>query len=200
MAFVQIILILVSILSVVIAVTLFAYSSYLTSSINSKQQELLTKDASFKEYPIEDMQRLSLRFSILGDLLKNYVSTRSPLKLLEDVVEKQVVFQKFNLVKDSSTGGYLMSFYIATNNYRTIIQQLGALNLAQYSKVVPNPKIGALNGNSSGSGSAADLTISVTTPVFVQGILPDEIVFINTASTTQQQPVSSTTMSTTTSK
>lgn len=196
MAYVQIGLILATILSIMVAVTLFAYSTYLTASIKSKQEELLARDASFREYPIEEMQRLSLRFSVLGELLKNYVSTRSPLKLLEDVVEKQVVFQKYNLSRSvGSNVGYTMNFSIVTNNYRALIQQLAALNLSQYSKIVPNPKIGTVVSGNQNVGST--LIISVTTPVFVQGVLPDEIVFINTASSTQQPTPSTTTSMTT---
>lgn len=196
MAYVQIGLILASILSVMVAVTLFAYSTYLTASIKSKQEELLAADATFKEYPVEDMKRLSLRFNVLGELLKNYVSTRSPLKLLEDVVEKQVVFQKYSLTRDVGSGGYIMNFNIATTNYRALIQQLAALNLAQYSKVVPNPKIGTVASSNSENGTL--LVIAITTPVFVQGVLSDEIVFINTASSTQQQTISNATSTSTT--
>lgn len=195
-AYVQIALIFVSILSVVVAVTLFAYSSYLNTSIDSKKQELLAADANFKEYPIEDMKRMSLRFAVLADILKNYVSVRSPLKLLEDVVEKQVVFQQYNLRRDPGSTGYIMNFNIVTNNYRVVIQQLAALNLAQYSKVVPTPpKVGVLSGDKQSASS--DIIVSVATPVFVQGVLPDEIVFIN-VSTSTKQVIDNTSVSTTT--
>jgi hypothetical protein len=175
-AYLQILLMVVSALFVLASVILFAYSKYLTSSIESKKAELIAKDATFKEYPLEDMKRLSKRFTVLGLLMKDYVSARSPLRFLEDVVEKQVVFNNFVFSKNLNSSGYTMSFKILTNNYRALIQQLDALNLTQYSKVVPQPKIGNLTDINSSS-----LTIQISAPVFVQGILSEDIVFVPVA-------------------
>ena len=82
-AYVQIILVMVSILAVAVAVTLFAYSTYLTSAINNKKEEMATADASFKEFPIEQMKRTSLRYNTLDTMLKSYLSVRTPLNMLE---------------------------------------------------------------------------------------------------------------------
>ena len=118
-AYIQIVLIMLSILSVAVSIVLFAYSMYLTTSIDNKKETLLTKDAPFKDYPLEDMKRLSLRFNVLGGILQNYVSVRTPLKMLEDVVEKQVVFEKFSVTKSTAFGqgeAYVMNFSLVTSN------------------------------------------------------------------------------------
>lgn len=182
--YLQIILIAFAILSVCASVVFFSYGLYLSSRIEKKQTEILALDATFKEYPIEDMKRLSNRMAALNGLMKDYVSARSPLRFLEDVVEKQVLFNQFALVKNQQSAGYLMNFTIITTNYRSLIQQLEALNLAQYSKVVPQSKIGSLVDNTS------SLKIRVSAPIFAQGVLSDDIVFVQpsiTSSSTSSQ-------------
>lgn len=183
-SYLQIILIIVAALSVVASVILFTYSMYLTASISSKKTELLARDATFKEYPIEDMKRLSHRFSVLGKILKEYLSVRSPLKLLEDAVENQAVFDNFNLAKNVNNPGYSMTFLVITNNYRVLLQQLDALNLSQYSKIVPQKKVGTV------TDSVSSIKIQVSAPVFASGVLSDEIVFIPSASTSSSIGIS----------
>ncbi len=170
MASVQIVLVVVAILSVVICGIMYAYSVYLGYQITSNQEEIQTRDAEFKEYPFDDMRRLSLRMATLDKLLQSYMSPRSPLKFLENVVENQVVFDSFMLSADF-TGAYTARFKAKTNDYKTLIQQLAALDLQEYKKVAPSQKLSGL------LASKAVIEIEVATPIFVQGKLPDEIVF-----------------------
>jgi hypothetical protein len=164
-AYVQIILVMVSILAVAVSVTLFAYSTYLTSAINSKKEEIATRDATFKDFPIDEMKRVSLRYSTLDSLLKDYLSVRVPLKMLEDVVEKQVVFDKFKISRDIYTLEYFMTFSVVTTNYRALVQQLDALNLTQYSKVTNKAKTGGL------SDLDSKLKVTITAPISANGVL-----------------------------
>lgn len=167
-SYLQILLIVVAVLSVVASITLFAYSQYLSASIKTKKEEILAKDALVKDYPIAEMQRLSKRFTSLDKIMKEYISVRSPLKMLESVVERQAVFDNFSFSKEKSEVGYLMSFDVLTNNYRVLSQQLDALYLKSYSKIVPQPKIGTPLDNIS------SIKIRVTAPVFAQGKHPDD--------------------------
>jgi hypothetical protein len=189
MASVQIVLVVVAILSVIICGIMYAYSVYLGYQITSNQEAIQTKDAEFKEYPFDDMRRLSLRMSTLDKLLQNYISPRSPLKFLENVVENQVMFDDFALSVDLQ-GAYTAKFKAKTNDYKTLIQQLAAMDLQEYKKVIPSSKLSGLQA------SKSNVEIQVATPVFVQGKLPDEIVFFteqpkSAASTPQTQASSS---------
>lgn len=198
-AYVQIILVMVSILAIAVSVTLFAYSTYLTSAIASKQEEIEALDATFKDYPIDEMKRVSLRYSALDSLLKDYLSARTPLRMLEDVVEKQVVFDKFSLTKDILTLQYIMNFSVITTNYRALVQQMDSLNLTQYSKVTSKPKPGAL------FEAGATLKVDISAPIDSQGVLgvlAKNIDFVESRSSSSTTPikvipVSSTTVSTT---
>lgn len=171
-AYLQIVILLIATLSIVAALVLAVYGFYLSRSIESKKTELAAKEATFKEYPLAEMKRLSDRATGLDVLLKSYVSIRSPLKLLEDVVEKQVLFSDFKLTREKA-GGYIATFTAVTKDYQSLIQQLEALQLTQYSKIAPTTKLDKFT-------EEKDLTlrVKITTPIFVQGVLPDDIVFV----------------------
>jgi hypothetical protein len=182
-AYVQIVLVMVSILAVAVSIVLFAYSMYLTTSISSKKQEILTRDATFKELPIEEMKRVSLRYATLDSLLKEYLSARSPLKMLEDVVEKDVFFDKFTLLKTSSLN-YTMNFTVITTNYKSLVQQLESLNLAQYSKVVSKVKAESFSERDS------TLKVEVMAPISPQGVigvLADSVTFLENSSSSSSK-------------
>jgi hypothetical protein len=187
-AYIQIVLIVLAILSVLASVILFTYSMYLTNSIESKKAELIVMDASFKEYPLDEMKKISDRFATLSDILREYVSVRSPLKVLEDVVENQVVVSGFILGKNIE-GKFVMDFTIVTSNYKVLIQQLDALNLSQYTKVVPQAKVGGITDNQQ------TIKVAITAPVFVQGLLSEEVEaqLLLTVSSTSRQSISSST-------
>jgi hypothetical protein len=183
MACVQIVLVVVSILSVIICATLYSYSIYLQAQIDTKKADLASKEVSLPTYQYDEMRRLSIRMAALDKLLQNYISPRSPLKFLENVVENQVVFDKFQLSRDKK-GSYSVVFTVVTTNYKALIQQLKALNLAEYSKVAPTPKLSDLND------SISVIKIQVTTPIFVQGKLPDEVVFFTDQSVSESTSTS----------
>lgn len=182
MACVQLILTVIAILSVITSAILYSYMVYLSSNIEKQKTLIGEKDAQFKTYPIDEMQVLSVRFALLDTALKSYISPRSPLKFLEDVVENQVYFDDFSLTQTVNGAGYVVEFSVITNNYRALIQQLESLNLKEYSKVAPKP----LANNLSDAGNA--VKIKVSTPIFVQGVLPDEIVFLDPMASSTSTP------------
>jgi hypothetical protein len=186
MACVQIVLVVVAILSVVICGSMYSYSVYLTAQINTKREEIDAKDAMFPKYSYEDMLRLSIRMATLDKLLKNYISPRSPLKFLENVVENQVSFNDFVLAKDQSNA-FKITFIAETSNYSSLIQQLAALNLTEYRRVITTPKTNGV------TETGTLIKISIVTPVLVQGKLPDDVEFLpnKTGSSTVDLPVTS---------
>jgi hypothetical protein len=168
-AYLQIILMVVAILSILASLVLFAYGMYLSSSIQSKKDELALKDASFPTYPIAEMRSLSNRFSILGKILSEYVSPRATTAYLEKVVENQAVFNDFRFSKNFNTSASAIDFIIVTNNYRILIQQLEALNLKQYSKVIPKTTPDGL------TDGLSVIKIKVNAPIKVEGKTAKEV-------------------------
>lgn len=175
MACVQIVLFALAVVSVIVSVVLYSYSIYLSSSVEQKKKEIGTKESTFKNYPFEEMRQLTNRFQTIDMLLKAYISPRAPLKLLENVVENEAYFNDFSLNHPPS--GYVVDFTVITNNYETLIQQLEALNLKQYTKVAPKPKPNNLQD------STAYIKVKISTPILVQGMLADKIDFLDAATT-----------------
>lgn len=188
-AYLQLLLVLIATLSVAASIVMFAYAQYLSMGIESKKTELASKEDTFKVYPFDEMTSLSGRFATLEKILKGYVSSRSPLKFLEKVVENQVVFNDFTFV--SNTKGNTMGFSIITGSQRALIQQLDALNLREYSKVVPAAKMESF------SDTGTFFKAKVSAPVFVQGVLSDEVLFIAPSGTSTSQVSTNTTTSVT---
>jgi hypothetical protein len=182
-AYLQMLFMLISIVAIISAGTLFVYGWYLESKIESTKNDIASREASFKDYPFEEMRNLVTRAQALDMLLKNYVSVRSPLKFLEDVVEEKVYFDSFNFGKEKKSG-YVANFTAVTNDYQSLIQQLEALRLTEYKKVATDPKLGKLTDEKN-----KGLRVQVTTPVFVQGKTSDEVVFVSsgTKETTSQE-------------
>ena len=181
--YLQMVLALVAALGVFVAITVFAYSFFLASSIESKKETIAEKESTFKDYPLTEMKRFSDRAGGLNTLLKGYLSARSPLKFLEDVVEKKVFFSEFTLTKDQKSGLYTIGFVAVTDSYPVLVQQLSALNLSQYSKVIPKTKLDKFTQKSD-----SKLNVRVSAPILAQGMLSDDVVFMS--GTAQKPPVS----------
>ena len=54
-----------------------------------------------------------------------------------------------------------------------LVQQLSALNLSQYSKVVPKTKLDKFTQKDN-----SKLTVKVSAPIIAQGMLSDDLVFL----------------------
>lgn len=173
-AYLQIILLVVCLISVLASLTLFGYSFYLSSIIKEKQAMIDESEATAKSYPFEEMKRLSNRIGSLGLLLGEYASIRSPLMLLEKVVENKVLFTEFEF-KREPTSQYSMRLIASTNDYRTLVQQLDALNLGEYTKILPTRKIDNVEEDKASKDGLIKLRILA--PLSVQGILPEDILF-----------------------
>lgn len=197
MAYAQLLLLLIASLMVISSVTLAVYGFYLNKTIADKKELLAGTEKTFIELPSDQMKKTYDRFGLLTQLLKDYVSIRSPLKLLESVVEDKAYFDDFLLLKQAK-GGYTASFLVITKDYQSLIQQLEALKLSEYSKIAPQPKVDRFKKD-----DEENLTVEVNTPVMVQGVLPDEVVFltgkedapasVETQTSTQQTSSSSST-------
>ncbi len=180
-AYLQVLLMTVFILAVISSITLFAYSMYLKKSIESKKLLVEESEASFKTYPYEEMKKTYNNMTILNTLLKEYASARTPLMLLEKVVENEVLFSSFSLTRDTTgrgaTGKYTMRLTAVTSNYKALIQQLEALKLASYTKVAPSQKISKIEEDMQNRNG--QIEFEIVAPLNIQGIHPDSIIFEN---------------------
>ncbi len=173
-AYMQILLFVVFVIAVIASISLFSYSFYLSSSIDAKKKEILLKETSFKEYPFAEMKKTSDKIAILGNLLNEYASVRSSFRLLERVVEHQVLFTKFEIMREKE-GTYTLKLAATTNDYKTLVQQLEALKLAEYAKVTPNQKVDKVKEDK--ASKLGPIKVDITAPAAIRGILPEDILF-----------------------
>lgn len=163
----QIILIVINICAVGICIVLFTYSFYLTARIEEHKEKVLAQEAQFKTYPFDDMRRLSKRLTSVGKLLNEYIAVESPLKYLERIVENEVYFDKFSFGNDK--GVNFVSFEAYSTNYKSLIQQLDALNLNNYTRVAPTPKF------TNFTDQDRSIKVAVRSNIVVAGKLPIEV-------------------------
>ncbi len=175
-AYVQVLLITVFVLSIISAITLYAYSFYLKKSVDSKKLLVEQSEESFKTYPYDDMKKTYQKMTTIDALLKEYASGRTPLLLLEKVVENEVLFSRFTLSRETS-GKYNMSLTAVTSNYKVLVQQLEALKLAAYAKVAPSQKINKIEEDKQNRNGQIEVEIVI--PLNIQGIHPDSVIFEN---------------------
>lgn len=175
-AYVQVLLMTVFVLSIVSSITLYAYSFYLKKSIESKKLLVDEAEANFKGYPYEDMKKVYTGLLTLDALLKEYASARTPLLLLEKVVENEVLFSNFTLSRET-TGKYTMRLTAVTSNYKVLVQQLEALKLASYAKVAPSQKINKIE--EAKQNKNGQIEVEIMAPLNIQGIHPDSVIFEN---------------------
>jgi hypothetical protein len=176
MAYVQIIAGTVFFVSVIATIVSFGYMKYLETVLESKRAEIQDKETTLKEYPYALMREEFAKLKLLESLLKEYAAARTPLLLLEKVVENEVTFSNFILSREVS-GKYTVQLTALTNNYKAVVQQLDALRLTQFTKVVSGQKVDKIDENS--QSKIGKIKFEVSAPVAIQGILPSLAVFEN---------------------
>lgn len=182
-AYIQVLLVTVFTLAIISSVTLLSYSFFLKKSIESKKVLVEGSEASFKTYPYEEMKEVYQKMVLLDSLLKEYAAGRTPLLLLEKVVENEVLFSNFSLSRETS-GKYNMRLTALTSNYKVLVQQLDALKLASYAKVAPSQKINKIEEDKQNKNGQIEVEIAV--PLNIQGVHPDSVIFENIVDSSRQ--------------
>lgn len=174
LAYVQIVAGVLFILSIIASITLFGYSLYLKKSIEDKRLVIENSESDFKEYPYDEMRNSYKQLVTMDVLLKEYASARTPLLLLEKVVENEVLISNFNLTRDKS-GKYNMQLTAVTTNYKVLVQQLEALKLASFAKVAPTQTVGRIE--ESKQNKNGQIKVQILVPLNIQGVLADTVIF-----------------------
>ena len=88
-AYVQLILALVAVLSVILSASIYGYSVYLTSQVAKNKAALDAEEGPFKSYPYEEMKRFSTKVATVHKLLDGYVFPQSAFKFLERTLKQR---------------------------------------------------------------------------------------------------------------
>jgi hypothetical protein len=165
--------------TVVVAATvgIFAYRGYLKSMIETKKQELETKQSSFKKLPLDDMIKITNRLKVVNQTIKKQASVRTAFLLLESGVENPVTYSKFSLSFSESKKVYTLNLSADAPSYHTMIQQIETFRDPVYKNYFSNIEISRPTIDEKGNGSFV-----INTTVNLQGVLPET--FSLTASST----------------
>jgi hypothetical protein len=170
-------------------VGIFVYQEYLKSQIESKKQELETKQSEFKKLPLSEMIKTTDRLKMVNQTMKKQASVRTAFLLLESGVENPVTYTKFDLTFSESKKVYTLNLSANAPSYHTMIQQAETLKDPIYKNYFSNIEISKPSIDDKGNGS-----FMVSAVVALQGVLPETFSLITsstTASTTTESAVSS---------
>lgn len=173
------------------SVGLFAYQGTLKLQISSKKDELDALQVGFKRPPIEDMQKLSSRLTLINKIMNERVSVNTALRVVEESINNPVTYTKFSLSKNKTKNAYDINFSGETTSYASLYQQIEVLKSKVFGVVFQKIEINGV-GPLDRKGIAS---FKVDGVVAINGIEPDGFTVIrkgNQASSTVNVVSSST--------
>jgi hypothetical protein len=156
--------------SILIAIGLFGYSYYLSSEVDGKKAKLDSYESQLGGLPLQDMRNLSNRIKVLNQLVKTHPSVNVAFRIVEDSVENQVTYSKFDLSYSETTKGYSLALGGMAPDYKGVAQQIDTLKRKPYTTYIPSVTVEGLSPDSTGK-----IAFSVRMPVMVVGLLPEDV-------------------------
>lgn len=151
------------------SIGLFAYQQILIGQIDSKKTELTEIQKGFKKPPIDEMQRLSSRLSLINKIVNERASVNTAFTILEESVNDPVTYNKFSLSKSKKNNGYDLSFGGDTTSYAALYQQVDVLKSKTFADVFKKISITGI-GPLDKKGMAS---FKVEASVAIAGVDPD---------------------------
>lgn len=168
---IQTLLIVILVLLVISTGALFGWSYLLKSQIESKKAKLSVYEKKLDKLPLQEMRILSSRLKVITQLVKEHPSVNSAFKILEESVENQVVYKRFDLHFSEAQKGYELLLGAIAPDYRSVIEQMDTFKRKPYSTYVPLVKIEALHPDDTGK-----ITFNLKMPIAILGVLPEGLV------------------------
>lgn len=157
-------------LSVLVSIGMFGYLYYLSSQVDAKKAKLASYESQLGGLPLEDMRKLSNRIKILNQLVKTHPSVNVAFRIIEDSVENQVTYNKFDLGYNETSKSYLLSLSGTAPNYKGIAQQIDTFNRKPYTTYISNVTVEGLNPTPEGR-----IAFTAKMPIMVVGLLPEDL-------------------------
>lgn len=168
---------------------IFAYQVVLNAQIASKQTELDEVQNGFAKLPVEEMQRLASRISLINKIVNERGSVITALTVLEESIDNSVVYTKFTLSRSKKNNYYDISFTGETNSYSSLYQQVEILKSKLFSGVFPKISITGI-GPLDKKGIAS---FKVDASIAIAGVDPDGFTVINKGKNNNSAEATSTT-------
>jgi hypothetical protein len=154
----------------IIAAVLFVYSYYLNSQIEGKKATLASYESRLASLPLEDMRKLSNRIRIINQLLQEHPSANVAFRIIEDSVENEVTYKRFDLRYNESNKNYLLQLAATAPDYKSVAQQIDTFKRPPYTTYLQNVVVDGLQPDPSGKvGFTMKMAISV------MGLQPEDL-------------------------
>ncbi|MSR71529.1 MAG: hypothetical protein EXS50_02595 [Candidatus Taylorbacteria bacterium] len=191
MGLIRTLLIIILAIMVISTGVLFGWSSLLKSQISTKKDKLSIYEKKLDKLPLQDMRVLSSRLKVITQLVKEHPSVNSAFKILEESVENQVIYKRFDLHFSEAQKGYELALGAIAPDYRSVIEQMDTFKRKPYITYLPTVKIEGLRPDDTGK-----ITFSLKMPIAILGVLPEGLV-LKDVPETSQAPVQAVATSTT---
>ena len=169
------------IMSIITTAVLFGYHYYLIKKVESSQTKLNEYEKKMGEIPLEDMGRLSNRLKIVGKLIKEHPSVNAAFRIIEETVENNITYKKFDLHPATGSNSYELRLSAVAPNYKSVVEQIDTLKRKPYSNYVISPTLTSINLDDQGGVS---FSISMLVPIV--GVLPEDLTFNEAVSEVEQ--------------
>ncbi|MEZ0208849.1 MAG: hypothetical protein ACAH17_01575 [Candidatus Paceibacterota bacterium] len=156
--------------SVLAAIGMFGYSYYLGSQVEGKKAKLASYETQLAGLPLEDMRKLSNRIKILNQLVKTHPSANVAFRIVEDSVENQVTYNKFDLNYSESAKGYTLVLSGVAPDYKGVAQQIDTFKRKPYTTYISGVTVEGLSPDKVGK-----ISFNVKMPIAVLGLLPEDV-------------------------
>jgi hypothetical protein len=157
-------------LSVLASVGLAGYLYYLSSQVDAKKAQLASYETQLGALPLEDMRKLSGRIKLIDQLVKQHPSANVAFRIIEDSVENQVTYTKFDLGYSDSLKSYNLSVTGLAPSYKSVAQQIDTFGRKPYSTYISNVAVDGLAPDTSGQ-----ISFSARMPISIIGLLPEDL-------------------------
>jgi len=157
-------------LVVLIAIGVSGYHYYLSTQIESKKATLASYESRLGSLPLEDMRKLSNRIKVINQLVKEHPSANVAFRIIEDSVENEIVYNRFDLRYSDSGKSYALQLGGVSPDYKGLAQQVDTLKRKPYSTYIQNVVVDGISPDDTGR-----IGFTLRMPISITGILPEEL-------------------------
>lgn len=175
--------------TVLVALGMFGYKMYLEEQIVTKNAKIQEYDAKLGKLDLEEMRKVSGRIKIVSELVKSHPSVNAALAILESTVEFPITYTGFDLRYNDVEKNYLLQLKGVAPNYKTIVQQVDT-----YKRDPFNKYIASLNVENVALDDSGRIGFTLKMPIRIAGVLPDQLVLVETATSSTSGTASSPTI------
>lgn len=174
--------------AVIVSIAFFAYQLYLSSAVQNKRNTISEYESKLGVFNLQDMRSLSKRMKFINQLVKEHPSANAMFRILEDSVENKITYGSADLAYDSTTKKYNLVLEGTSPDYKSLAQQIDTFKRKPYTNYLSSFKLKSVEPNSDGM-----VDFSISTEVAINGVLPEEMLFGDDGSNTNEFVSTSTT-------